>query len=135
MGNRVEDGNRAKNWVVQTSSIRGPVFIFAQRMPSLSFSLFCSPVSRGFAFVPRTCALLFFSHPLSSTSFLSATLRKSYFSVSVSWFLFLRRGGWSLTCFFFSSYSSSSSSFPERGFVYLLKATDRVPCWMVLRFT
>lgn len=78
MGNRVEDGNRAKNWVVQTSSIRGPVFIFAQRMPlSLRLSLW-------FLAVSSRC--FFFSHPLSSTSFLSAQPWENHifpFSVSV----------------------------------------------------
>lgn len=71
MGNRVEDGNRAKNWVVQTFSIRGPVFIFAQRMPpspSSFLSFLCSLVSRGFAFVPR--AVFFHVHCPRLPSFL-----------------------------------------------------------------
>lgn len=70
MGNRVEDGNRAKNWVVQTSSIRGPVFIFAQRMPSLSFSL--SSALRFLAVSPssRAPARCFFFHSSTVLDFL-----------------------------------------------------------------
>lgn len=114
MGNRVEDGNRAKNWVVQTFSIRGPVFIFAQRMPP-SPSSFLSSALWFLAVSPSSRALFFFfSHPLSSTSFLSATLRKSYFSLSMSRFPFIRGGRWPLTCFFFSS-----SSFPQKRVLFI----------------
>lgn len=107
MGNRVEDGNRAKNWVVQTSSIRGPVFIFAQRMPpSLSLSLWFLAVSSRCFFFHIHCPRL--------PSFLHNLEKIIFFRSRCPWFLFTRGGRWPLTCFFFSP--SSSSSFAERGF-------------------
>lgn len=109
MGNRVEDGNRAKNWVVQTSSIRGPVFIFAQRMPpspSLSLS--------GFLRFRLARCFFFHIHCPRLPSFLRNLEKIIFFRSRCPWFLFIRGGRWPLTCFFFSP--SSSSSFAERGF-------------------
>lgn len=77
MGNRVEDGNRAKNWVVQTS-------------PSWLYSSFLCRASRVIVSSSYLASRRFISlfHPVSSTFFLSATLRKRYFSVCAS-FCFL----------------------------------------------
>lgn len=67
MGNRVEDGNRAKNWVVQTSSIPVALYSSLHRecpspppllSPSLSFSRF------------RLRPVFFHPHPLSVLHFL-----------------------------------------------------------------
>lgn len=117
MGNRVEDGNRAKNWVVQTFSIRGPVFIFAQRMPpspSSFLSFLCSLVSRGFAFVPR--AVFFFTSTV--LDFLPfCNLEKIIFfplDVAVS-FHPGRKMAFDVFLFFFFFFSA------KEGFVYLCK--------------
>lgn len=115
MGNRVEDGNRAKNWVVQTFSIRGPVFIFAQRM-SPSPSSFLSSALWFLAVSPSSRALFFFTSTV--LDFLPfCNLEKIIFfplDVAVSFYPG-RKMAFDVFLFFFFFFSA------KEGFVYLCK--------------